>query len=191
MGARAAAILARFTRRAIQRDVLLKAIGQPVQRLQNPDQNALGICERINVPEPQHVIALALEPRGAHLIRTRICMLSAVQLDNQLLPQTTKVENVRFGRHLLSKAMPPQVGPREYAATASFRHQSSRAASDARVRVSSMSCDTEKASPQLKRDFGVSNTRRWIESITAANAPIPAFLLKGEGEDKDARTPCG
>ena len=64
-------------------------------------KHTVGIAERLIVPEPQDAIAQRLEERGApRVVVGAHCMLTAVQLHDQLPLTATGVDDVGADRHL-------------------------------------------------------------------------------------------
>ena len=62
-------------------------------------QHALHILEHLGIPEPQHAIAGLFEKRGPPFIGLGR-VLSAVDLDNELLLETEEIDDVRTDRLL-------------------------------------------------------------------------------------------
>jgi hypothetical protein len=57
-------------------------------------QHAIDVAQDVVVPEPQNAIAVLCEPPIAHGIARVCCMLSAVDLDHQVLFATDEIDNV-------------------------------------------------------------------------------------------------
>jgi hypothetical protein len=77
--------------------------GRLLQLMPDRLENAVEVSEDLAVPEPHHAITVVLEELRAHrIVRNRafLCMLTAIQLNNQPSLGATEVNDVRTFRNL-------------------------------------------------------------------------------------------
>jgi hypothetical protein len=84
-------------------------------------KNTLAIFEHIRIPEPQHPIALRLQPAIARYVALRFRMLAAIQFDHQSPLVTHKVDDVLANWRLPAKAQSIEAVGAELHPERSFR----------------------------------------------------------------------
>ena len=83
--------------------------GPVLQRTANHLKNAVHVLHHVIVPEADHPIALGLEKRRSCRVAMVFGMLSAINLDNQLLLAAEKVGDERPDWHLAREFEPVEL----------------------------------------------------------------------------------
>ena len=85
------------------------------ERLQDRGNNALDIAKHVVVPEPHDAIAFLRQELAASAIRCRVCMLPAIDFNDEALLEADEIGHERADRVLAPKAVPVQLSLPEMA----------------------------------------------------------------------------
>jgi len=69
-------------------------------------QHARKILQHIRIPETEHAVTLRRKPTVTFSIARSVSMLTAIDLDDQMLFMTSKVDDVSADGRLTAKAKP-------------------------------------------------------------------------------------